>query len=379
MWPFGKSRVARLRRDLIHAAGFRGRLETDRLRADRMGIALTLVTVRWELGDDPAESTARAFDAVEKHLRTTDELGRLSDHEIAVVLWDTDEAGANVFVDRLLKNAPTDLPLEATLFVYPSRIATPRSQGTSKPAKSDDAPKDNEPPGSETSGNGSPTNDATAESPSPDVPVEQLEPAMATAMSPLRRAVDLVGATIGLVLASPILAFAAIAIKIADGGPILFIQERAGLGGRPFRIFKLRTMCVNADEKKKELLAESEQDGAAFKLTNDPRVFRVGQILRKTSIDELPQLLNVIRGDMSLVGPRPLPVAEAERVAGWQRRRLDVMPGLTCIWQVEGRSRVSFVEWMRMDMKYIQRRSLFEDVYLMFATIPAVLLRRGAK
>lgn len=374
MWPFGKSRAARLRRDLMHAAGFRSRLETDRLRADRMGIAMTLVTVRWELGNDPAESTARAFDVVEKHLRATDELGRLSDHEVAVVLWDTDEAGANVFVDRLLKNAPADLPLEATLFVYPSRTAKPRNENKSKPVDNDeDSPASNSPGGDSTSDNES------AERPSADVPVEQLEPAMATAMSPLRRAVDFVGATIGLILASPILAIAAVAIKISDQGPVLFVQERAGLGGRPFRIYKLRTMCVNADEKKKELLAHSEQDGAAFKLTNDPRVFRVGQILRKTSIDELPQLINVIRGDMSLVGPRPLPVAEAEQVAGWQRRRLDVMPGLTCIWQVEGRSRVSFVEWMRMDMRYIQQRSLFEDIYLMFATIPAVLLRRGAK
>jgi lipopolysaccharide/colanic/teichoic acid biosynthesis glycosyltransferase len=194
-----------------------------------------------------------------------------------------------------------------------------------------------------------------------------------------KRVIDIVGALFLLAVFSPLMAAAAMAIKMSSRGPIVFTQRRAGLGGRPFTIYKLRTMCSDAEARKKTLRALSEQDGPAFKLTNDPRITRIGHILRKTSIDELPQLWNVVKGDMSLVGPRPLPVDESEACELWQQRRLDVTPGLTCIWQVEGRSRVTFDEWVRMDVKYIRRRNIFHDLSLMFRTIPAVLLRRGAR
>lgn len=194
-----------------------------------------------------------------------------------------------------------------------------------------------------------------------------------------KRVIDILGALVALILFSPLLMFAALAIKLTSSGPIIFNQRRAGLGGRPFTIYKLRTMSTDAEARKKMLRALSEQDGPAFKLTNDPRITRIGHILRKTSIDELPQLWNVIKGDMSLVGPRPLPVDESQACELWQQRRLDVTPGLTCIWQVEGRSRVTFDEWVRMDVKYIRRRNILHDLSLMFRTIPAVLLRRGAR
>ena len=137
-------------------------------------------------------------------------------------------------------------------------------------------------------------------------------------------------------------------------------------------------MCVDAESQKAELRAQSEQDGPAFKMAKDPRVTPLGRLLRKTSIDELPQLFNVLLGDMSLVGPRPLPCEESNRCEAWQRRRLDVTPGLTCIWQVRGRSKVSFSEWARMDVEYIRSRSLLSDLKLILKTIPAVLFRRGA-
>ena len=140
----------------------------------------------------------------------------------------------------------------------------------------------------------------------------------------------------------------------------------------------LGTMAVDAESRKDALRSQSEQDGPAFKLKNDPRVTRIGGLLRRTSIDELPQLWNVLRGDMSLVGPRPLPVIESDGCLRWQRRRLAVTPGLTCIWQVSGRSRVTFNEWMRMDLQYVRRRSFWTDIKLIFSTIPSVLLRRGA-
>ncbi len=198
--------------------------------------------------------------------------------------------------------------------------------------------------------------------------------------SPLwKRILDVTGAGIGVLLASPLMLFAYLGIKLTSPGPAIFKQQRAGLGGRPFTIYKFRTMCTDAEAKKKELRKISEQDGPAFKLTHDPRVFGFGSLLRKTSIDELPQLFNIIKGDMSLVGPRPLPVDEAAACLGWQRRRLDVTPGLTCIWQIFGRSKVTFSEWVRMDVAYIRRRTIFHDLKLIAMTIPAVLMRRGAK
>ncbi|MGC4033428.1 MAG: sugar transferase [Tepidisphaeraceae bacterium] len=195
----------------------------------------------------------------------------------------------------------------------------------------------------------------------------------------LKRALDIAVAGTVLAIASPALVAISAAIKLTDHGPIVFRQYRTGLGGRPFQIYKFRTMCVGADKMKHALRAQSEQDGPAFKMTRNPRITAIGHFLRKTSLDELPQLLNVLKGDMSLVGPRPLPIDEQAACDPWHRARLDVMPGLTCIWQVKGRSRVSFDDWMRMDLSYSKRDHVWQDIKIILQTIPAVLLRRGAK
>jgi lipopolysaccharide/colanic/teichoic acid biosynthesis glycosyltransferase len=193
-----------------------------------------------------------------------------------------------------------------------------------------------------------------------------------------KRVLDVLGAAAGLVVLAPVMAAAALAVMLTSPGPILFTQRRAGLGGRAFTIFKFRTMSADAEARKAELRPKSERDGPAFKLSADPRVTAVGRFLRSTSIDELPQLWNVLRGEMSLVGPRPLPLDESDGCTRWQRHRLDVTPGLTCIWQVSGRSTVSFAQWVRMDMAYIRRRTLLHDVWILVKTVPAVILRRGA-
>jgi lipopolysaccharide/colanic/teichoic acid biosynthesis glycosyltransferase len=194
-----------------------------------------------------------------------------------------------------------------------------------------------------------------------------------------KRSIDVAGATVGLALSIPLLLVIAIAVKLTSRGPVFYSQEREGLGGRRFRIYKVRTMRLNADRLQAELRSHSEQDGPAFKMRNDPRTTWIGRWLRKTSLDELPQFWNVIRGEMSLVGPRPLPTCESLECASWQRQRLMVLPGMTCIWQVRGRSAVSFDQWMRMDLEYVRRRSLAFDAHLLLSTAPAIVFQRGPR
>ena len=173
----------------------------------------------------------------------------------------------------------------------------------------------------------------------------------------------------------------ALLIKLTSAGPVMFRQQRSGLNGAPFSIYKFRTMTTNAEQLKHELAAMNEMSGPVFKVTNDPRVTPLGKILRKYSLDELPQLFNVLRGEMSLVGPRPLPVDEVKRFNDLaHRRRLSVKPGLTCLWQVSGRNKISdFRDWVRLDLQYIDNWSIWLDLAILLRTIPAVLLGTGAK
>ena len=161
-------------------------------------------------------------------------------------------------------------------------------------------------------------------------------------------------------------------------GPVLFRQERVGLHGRTFHMLKFRSMVANAEALKASLLKSNEQAGPVFKMKHDPRVTAVGRFMRKHSIDELPQLVNVLRGDMSIVGPRPPVPSEVASYETWQRRRLSVRPGLTCVWQVSGRNEISFQDWMLLDMRYIDHWSLREDFSLICRTVPVVLTGRGA-
>lgn len=192
-----------------------------------------------------------------------------------------------------------------------------------------------------------------------------------------KRAIDIVGSVVLLLVTSPLLIGGALLILVTSGRPIFFGQERLGLQGRPFRSWKLRTMVRDAESRRNEVLALNTTGGPTFKAPADPRVTRVGRRLRAYSIDELPQLWNVLVGQMSLVGPRPLPTIE-NVYEGRQAERLSVKPGVTCIWQVSGRSRVRFERWMEMDLEYVDRRSLWRDVVLLLKTPLAVLTRRGA-
>jgi exopolysaccharide biosynthesis polyprenyl glycosylphosphotransferase len=193
-----------------------------------------------------------------------------------------------------------------------------------------------------------------------------------------KRMLDVAIAGILLVLGMPVVLGIALAIKISSGGRVLFAQTRCGLNGRRFTLYKFRTMVEGAEERRAELEHLNEMDGPVFKLRRDPRVTWLGRFLRKFSLDELPQLWNVLRGDMSLVGPRPPIPEEVAKYQRWQRRRLAMKPGLTCLWQISGRNEIDFDRWMQLDLEYIDSWSPSLDFKILLKTIPVVLSGRGA-
>jgi len=195
----------------------------------------------------------------------------------------------------------------------------------------------------------------------------------------IKRLIDIVGGAALLVGLAPLLAVAAVLIKIDSPGAVLFRQERIGLNKRRFQLLKFRTMVIGADQQQHGMEQLNEANGPVFKIKDDPRVTRLGKFLRRYSIDELPQLFNVLNGDMSLVGPRPLPVRDVERInVQWHKRRFSVRPGITCLWQVNGRSDVSFDHWVQMDLEYIDHWCLGLDIKILIKTVPVVLRGSGA-
>ena len=194
----------------------------------------------------------------------------------------------------------------------------------------------------------------------------------------LKRLFDIVSSACALWVLLPMFGLVSLIIKGTSRGPVFFKQQRVGIHGKPFNMLKFRSMVTNAEELKAKLEKMNEMSGPVFKMKNDPRVTAIGRFIRKYSIDELPQLINVLRGDMSIVGPRPPVPPEVAKYEAWQRRRLSVRPGLTCIWQVSGRNQISFEQWMYLDMQYIDHWSLKNDINLILKTVPVVLTGRGA-
>jgi lipopolysaccharide/colanic/teichoic acid biosynthesis glycosyltransferase len=194
----------------------------------------------------------------------------------------------------------------------------------------------------------------------------------------VKRGLDVAASLFGLIVLSPLFLVISIVIRLESPGKAIFVQKRNGLHGREFRMYKFRTMHKDADKLRAALDAQNELDGPAFKMTNDPRVTKVGKFLRKTSLDELPQLLNVLSGSMSIVGPRPLPTYETEKLSNLHRRRLLAVPGLICYWQISGRNDVNFDEWMEMDFRYIKEAGIRTDLKIIAKAVPAVLFGKGA-
>jgi len=325
-------------------------LERERARADRTAERFAVLTFTPFRGRPATDVWGKLVQALRSRIRFTDEVGWLEDGQLCAVLPGTGTEGARKVLADVNEQQATDSSLACTVHTYPP---------------------DNEPP--------EPTPGGRANGQVVHGTAAAVEPLFEQSMPLWKRSLDVLGAVVGLLVLSPLFVVVAVAVKLTSRGPVFFGQMRSGRGGKPFRMWKFRSMVVDAEARKCELLACNEQDGPAFKMKNDPRVTAIGWFLRSTSIDELPQLWNVLRGEMSLVGPRPLPCAETNNCADWQRQRLDATPGLTCIWQVHGRSRVSFAEWVRMDVRYIRSRSLWRDLVLLLLTVPAVLLRRGAQ
>ncbi|HHX65891.1 MAG TPA: undecaprenyl-phosphate glucose phosphotransferase [Chloroflexi bacterium] len=204
------------------------------------------------------------------------------------------------------------------------------------------------------------------------------EPALSEWQMVLKRATDVIISLLGLVLLSPVLLIIAVALKLDSPGPVIFKQVRVGRGGQQFTCFKFRSMCIDAEARLHELQDKNESTGPLFKMRNDPRLTRVGRLLRRTSMDELPQLWNILRGEMSLIGPRPAIPTEVEQYEAWHLRRLDASPGLTGLWQVSGRSNLTFDEMVLLDIYYIENWSPILDLQIMLKTIPTVILGAGA-
>ncbi|MFC1852221.1 sugar transferase [candidate division CSSED10-310 bacterium] len=193
-----------------------------------------------------------------------------------------------------------------------------------------------------------------------------------------KRVIDIIGSLAGLIILSPLFLILTLAIKFNSRGSVFYKQLRLGQNGRKFVMYKFRSMIIEADQMRQNLESENEMHGPVFKIKNDPRVTRVGKLLRKYSLDEIPQIINVLQGEMSLVGPRPPIPEEVDQYDLWQRRRLSMKPGLTCLWQISGRNKIDFEEWMRLDLEYIDNWSLWLDFWIMMRTIPAILSARGA-
>lgn len=350
-------------------------------------------------------------------LRSTDVVGLLNSERVEILLTDTEPAGAQV-VSAWVKQVQIELGLDfdVTIYVYPS-VKDPSSDSAQERGSHDRTRSNGHGNGAlNTRGasaadgqsgaaaehraatKGDPIDMHSARTPHesgarragvvadgrssavPDgrSPMEDLWPRLGVSTPLWKRSLDVVISVFALALLLPVFVLIAIAIRLDSPGPVIFRQMRAGRGGRPFVFYKFRSMFADAEARRAALAGLNEQEGPIFKIRHDPRITRVGRWLRRSSIDELPQLWNVLKGDISLVGPRSPTLDEARQYERWQRRRLCITGGITCTWQVSGRSQIPFREWMRLDMRYVARRNAWLDLRLLALTFPAVLSGRGA-
>ena len=414
--------------------------QQERARADRSEKCFAMIVFMpespsaatvgpdWPGARSKGEPLAELVRIVKGRMRIYDSLGQLDARRVALLLPEADSRGAWTFADDVIE-ACEELGLRFTVevFCYPIDWAKEEEEPPSAGGRRHQlriAPGEEERGRAEereastgqvapsaTSQSGAPASSpahagaagdgtepstgtdgpalAVESSPEPAVPdrtppelgrlVGDLAPLFVQPLPLARRIVDVAVSGTALILLSPLFAVVAALVKLTSPGPIIFRQQRAGLGGRPFTFYKFRSMYVDAEQRQAAIASRNiHSSGPIFKDPNDPRMTPIGRFLRKSSIDELPQLFNVFKGDMTLIGPRPPKLDEVEKYERWQRRRLEVMGGLTCIWQVSGRSEIGFEDWVRMDIQYQEKRGLLFDLKLVLKTFGAVVSGRGA-
>ncbi len=350
------------------AAAFQAILAKERARVDRNSHVFSLVAFEVGPQDPCMDSINNLVSQLKKQIRITDEIGWLDNGSIGVLLFNSLNAEAKMFIEKIKGNCPPNILCKCSISTYPEdMVEHPHNEGINNTLRNSCY---HYLPGS--------TSLPDQQIAKDDQVGLKLHPVFFDKMTVWKRLSDIIVSSIALAALSPLMVAIAIAVKITSKGPVFFKQQRAGLGGAPFRFLKYRTMHVDAEEKKSELLQFNERTGPVFKMENDPRVTRLGDFLRKWSLDELPQFINVFMGDMSLVGPRPPTLDEVEKYDSWHNYRLEIKPGITCIWQVYARHEKSFENWVRLDIKYRQKQSFWFDMKLLALTLPAVLSRRGA-
>ncbi len=353
---------------------FQRALSKERSRVDRHGGLFGFIILRLCDMQDAKAQIKLLAKLLHRRLRDTDEKGHLGPGRVGIVLPATDSFGTSLVLAQLLEIAKrAGLAIDGEAFVYPDQDLDHRKQQPQSVSESS------------TDSSTERLSDSLSESFSDSSNAEEVaEPAVrplpvvlfASAYPRWKRTLDIVGALLGLLIASPIMIASALLIKATSPGPILFCQRRTGYLGKEFTILKFRSMVLGSEDLQSELRERNERDGPAFKITRDPRTTLVGRFLRATGFDELPQLYNVLLGDMALVGPRPLPVDEAAQCLPWQKHRADIKPGLTCFWQIAKSRNISFPDWMRLDLHYVKSASFILDLRLLARTVIAVFLGR---
>ncbi|MGB7343681.1 MAG: sugar transferase [Pirellulaceae bacterium] len=348
---------------LLSSNEFNREIARERMRATRRAIPFCVLTLELVGPLQRRRRKRLLVRLLHRNIRMTDQKGIISAGKFGILLVDTPEMGGRTVLDRLTAETQRiNLNVKLDLKVH-------------------------DPDGFDADDFPSGRNQRLGDDPSQrwlrvdesNVQVSTEDPLVPRPMLKMgiKRALDLFGATVGLTLGSPLILGSMAMVKLTSPGPALFTQTREGRRGRPFKIYKMRTMIVDAEAQQAELREKSHRDGPAFKIDKDPRVTSIGRFLRASCIDELPQLINVLKGDMSLVGPRPLPWHESRACNSWHRRRLDAKPGMTCNWQVNKAKAKNFDEWMRMDLQYIDRIGLGRDLRLIFLTFFVPLMGRG--
>jgi lipopolysaccharide/colanic/teichoic acid biosynthesis glycosyltransferase len=340
---------------------FQRLIQRERLRVDRNSETFSLIVMAPRSRKHADKMFPELIRVLHSRLRATDDVGQIEGDRLGILLPDTPSAGAWTVVDHVVHLLPKDVlsPI-CEVYTYPSF-----GDGESElDSCSDDGEPGGIPIGSEE--NAGFVGDEARE-------VRRMESLFMISLPPWKRGLDILGASLGLILLSPLLACVAIAVKLTSPGPVFFRQLRRGQGGKAFALYKFRSMVDGAESLQQDLRHRNEQDGPAFKIKADPRITPLGKLLRRTGLDEFPQFWNVLKGDMTLVGPRPLPCHESDESETWQQRRLDAKPGLTCIWQSRGHKKVSFADWMRMDMQYLEKQNFSVDATLAAKTALMVL------